>query len=76
MINNGCLDTISISFNDYQLSGIKEFFSIFNENETLKNVSFSIPNTTNERDLSTLGSIIIETLTTMKSSFRRLEVLG
>lgn len=66
---NGCLETISISFNDYGLDGMKEFFGIFTApndevlaNTTLQNISFSIPDRLSSREQSELGMLILDTL--------------
>jgi hypothetical protein len=37
------LHTISISFNDYKLEGLEHFFKVFESNDTLSNISYSIP---------------------------------
>ncbi|CDW87966.1 leucine-rich repeat-containing protein 34 [Stylonychia lemnae] len=75
-ISNGCLDTLSISFNDYQMAGIKNFFQIFEQNDSLQNISFSIPQVLTDAELNQLSNIIIQTLITMKGTFKRLEILG
>ena len=64
--SNGCLETLSLSFNDYGLDGLRDFFAIFTAptedilaNTILSNISFSIPEKLSPREHIELGSLLL-----------------